>query len=179
MPDVPAILVLDASVLINIVAMDDSVEFMRLIGRRLVAESRAANEVTRLPQGRQPSGPPLAELLTANVLEVASLDESGLDLFQRLVGATPPDDLDDGEAGAIACAHGLAAGVVLDEKKALRIVRSQFPNLAPFSTIHLFQYLEDHQLASSSFIRKALHHAIARGRMRVPAPYRSWVLERS
>ena len=161
--------VFDARALINLECVDDACDRLRALEVRIIAERHAVREVTR---SYRPGRKPLEVLECAGLLEVVDLDETGYDHFQQLVGATSPDDLDDGEAGAIACAQRLGLGIVLDDGKARRIVGREFPAMRTLFSIELFAAASSSPGFDEAKVRNAAAQAVDRARMRIPPQWR-------
>lgn len=166
----------DASALINLLGSGVPGEILSAAGSRSVATTQVCREVKRYPfDGEQSSGP-LIPILEGGFLEVLDLDDAAIDLFLGLVGAKPPDDLDDGEASTIAYGVTRAAVVVIDERKGRRICRERFPQLQILCSLDLFRFYSE-VCGDIGKFRGALAGAIKRARMHVPPSYRQWVLD--
>jgi hypothetical protein len=167
-------LVCDASVLINLIATDRAQTILAAIGRPRVIVDWTMQEVFRDPRDGTPARGFLTSLVRAGGLVEATLDASGLDLFLDLVGATPPDDLSDGEAAVIAHANSTGSAVVIDERKASRICRRRFPSIELLSTVDLFRN-PDVQASLGHTLGDAIFRALNLARMGVPVEHREWV----
>ncbi|WPB77101.1 hypothetical protein KYC5002_50005 [Archangium violaceum] len=167
--------VLDASVLINLVATDIADAILAAMGRPCVVTDDALREVKRCPRGRSNGEHPAASLLASSRLQEVLLSDAERELFFGLVGAAPPDDLDDGEAASIACAHFRNGIIVLDERKARRIAREQFPSLLVLSSVDLFVNALESGVVELVLMRQAVRDAMHYSRMRVLAEQKPWV----
>jgi predicted nucleic acid-binding protein len=127
-------LVLDASVVINLLGSGRPADVLRLLGRQTVVEERALAEVRRDPSNGRPAQEALNALQMAGLIRCERLSRQGYPSFLALTGAAPPDDLDDGEAATIAHADDIAATPVLDDKKAARICADRTERCSPPST---------------------------------------------
>jgi predicted nucleic acid-binding protein len=135
---------------------------------RSIIPEGVVREIRREPDLKVPSDATLPELIREGTILVASDTDISLGLAIDLAGAAAPNDLDDGEAFAIALAVTRNATLVLDERKARRIVQQNFPALRLMFTI---EYMEEiarfaglSPIVVSDIIYSALHYA----RMRVP-----------
>lgn len=161
-------LVLDASVLINVIATDIPGELLRSAGAPVYVPSFALSEVKRDPRGRATPEEIFRPLLRAGVLSVIELSAEEAATFIELVGADPADALDDGESAVIACAHHRGHGAALDDAKALRITWSRFPAVTTFFSVDLFEMAQERGLVSAELARPAFEDARRYARMRVP-----------
>src|SRR5262245_412519 len=138
MPLQPGHFVLDASVAINVLGTSRGIDLLKAVPTGCVMEERAAKEVLRHPRGISLPKWPLEELLAAGVLEVVSMDPSAdYPIFVRLAGASSPDGLDDGEAASVTWSSQHDGVLVVDESKARRICKRDFPKLELRSSIDL------------------------------------------
>ncbi|NPT57266.1 hypothetical protein GNZ13_22475 [Paraburkholderia sp. 5N] len=98
---------------------------LRAIGVACWVEERTAAEVRRLPGERSESAP-LRLLFDDGCLQLCRMSEQAYETYLSLVSGLPAETLDDGESAAIAIAvHGIGS-VVLDDKKARRILSERF-----------------------------------------------------
>jgi predicted nucleic acid-binding protein len=167
-------LVLDASVLINLLGSGHVEVVLRAWKGSVVMVDRTFREVLRDPSGRMPSVADRQFLVDQGLIRVEALNSEAVELFVDLVSA--PDALDDGEAATIAFAVIAEAVAVLDERRARRIVRERFPELALDSTAGLLRRLnEDHCLLPDT-IREVLFAALQKARMSIVAEEMNWAI---
>lgn len=169
-------LVLDASALINLVATSDPLAILNSLVDPVVVEE-AAREVRRNPRTRETGAIVLDPLLASGSLQQVKLTEDDAQHFVDLVGASPPDDLDDGEAATLAYAISRGYAVVIDERKAARVVRERYDHILCVTTVRLYRYLLEHRAADRSFISSCVYDSIRLARMRVTAAESPWVLQ--
>lgn len=173
MPPQPGHFVLDASVAISVLGTSRGTELLKAVAKGCVMEERAAKEVTRHPRGFSHPKGPLGELLAAGVLEVVSMDAAAdYPIFVRLAGAPAPDGLDDGEAASVTWGSQHDGILVVDESKARRICKRDFPKLELRSSIDLFRLWS--QNASAAELSAALKEARTNARMRVLNQDKAW-----
>ena len=79
---------------------------------------------------------PLASLTSVSIVALVGAE---LDLFVDLVGAPMGDGLGDGEAAAIAVAVSRNLDLVIDDRKARRIVRERFSQVQTYWTIDILR----------------------------------------
>lgn len=167
-------LFLDTSVVINLVASRRIEEVRRVLNRPLVVEEAVMLEMKRNPRD-QGDGVVLMPKLTGDgVLGLHRLDEVQSEHFFRLVAAPVPDDLGDGEAATIAASIGLGA-VVLDDRKARRILRRDFPGLGGYCSLDLLCAEPVFAALGPPGVADAVRAALRDGRMRVPLDWRPFV----
>jgi len=169
-----AALVIDASVLINLLGCGATVEVLRLLPVAVLIEQRTLAEVLTDPGRNLPSREVRERLVQERHLHVRNLAGDAIECFLELV--LEPDGLDDGEAATIACALDTGATAVLDERKARRVVRERFPGLALTSTAGLFRSLLEQRRMDDERVRTLLLAALQRARMSVPMDEIDWVI---
>lgn len=174
-PETGAALVIDASVLINLLGCGAAEEVLASLPHEVFIEHRTLAEVLRDPSRNLPARDQRARLVQRRILQAHSLAGEAIDCFLELVAE--PDGVDDGEAATIVCALGQSATAVLDERKARRIVRERFPTLTLSSTAGLFRVLLEQQRVGAERVRELLLAALQRARMSVPPEDIDWVIE--
>ncbi|MCC7386746.1 MAG: hypothetical protein IT384_33230 [Deltaproteobacteria bacterium] len=160
--------VLDASVLINLIATEVPGELLESLDVDVVVREQAWSEVTRDPRGRGPPALVLDPLRAAGNLSVVPLEGVALATFMELVSAPSPDDLGDGESATIA--HAVASGwaAALDDKKAIRILRARSPTTRQIYTVDIFALAKAKSSLSAKVVDQAFDDALRFARMRVP-----------
>jgi predicted nucleic acid-binding protein len=160
-------IILDASVLINLQGCGVAERILRVMPARGVVPDVTSREVVRQP---------VDQLVERGLIERVNLSAEAMVTFMQLVRADPPDDLDDGEAAAIALAEHSKSAIALDEKKARRIVRSRPSKLRVVSTVELF-CLPEVASELGGELADAVYNALINSRMRVLPENVGWVLE--
>jgi predicted nucleic acid-binding protein len=170
------VLVLDASVTINLLGTGHAATLLHALRRTVLMDEHAVDEVIYDPSTMAPAKKAIDQLITAGLIAKTKLDKHAYETFLELTGALPPDDLDDGEAATIATAIQAHATPVIDERKARRIIAARALSV---SVLHSIDLLASHVIAAalsphdlSAAVYGALHHA----RMRVPEECKAWVL---
>lgn len=168
--------VVDASVLINVLASGYAKEILIAYPDRLLVVDQVVHEVRFDPVDpvREPSPKTLEPFISERLLYRMSLSAEGLESMLELTMAPRPDDLHDGEAASIALAHEIGARVATDDKKAQRVCSERFPKIGLISSVEVFRHASV-RAALGGRLAEALMCAISRGRMRVPKPEREWV----
>lgn len=132
----PGPLVLDASVVINLLGTGQPVEVLAGLRQRCLIEQKTLQEVKRHPIPGFNLEERLEVLCRDGLLEVARMTDAEYAVFIELVHAPLGVRLGDGESAAIAIAPR-GAGIVLDEKRARRRVAETLPALATVSSLRL------------------------------------------
>jgi predicted nucleic acid-binding protein len=171
------ILVLDASVVINLLGTGTADKIVRALGRRCVVERNAWREVTRDPLTGRSAAEPLGLLADVGLLERQQMQGAATTVFLDLSLAQPPEGLGDGEAATLAHAVKGGATAVIDEKKALRIGAAKFPELRLLATLDLLSVGSVAEALGRATLADAVFSALIHARMRVPSEFRKWVVD--
>lgn len=160
-------LVLDASVVINLLGSGEAIDLLRGLGHPCLIEQKTLEEVWRHPI----PGHNLASVLTAlqadGTLQEKRMTEAEYDTFVSLVHAPLGVRLDDGESAAIAIvARG--AGIVLDEKRARKRIAEAWPGVAVVSSLRLMVSSAHRQSWPEARLTRAVQMARTHSRMGVP-----------
>ncbi len=162
-------LVLDTSVWINLLATEAVEAILDALAVPCHAPEQVIAEIKRdpltgviFPADRHP----LHHMSSG--ISILSLEGTELDLFLEIVGAPAADALGDGEAAAIAAAVSRGLDLVIDDRKARRIVRERFGQVRTYWTVDV---LRAHRVVTALGRDRADEYfAKARrfGRMHVP-----------
>lgn len=160
-------LVLDASVVINLLGSGESIDLLRGLGHPCLIEQKTLEEVRRHPIPSRDLASVLTALRADGTLQEIRMTEPEYDTFIRLVHAPLGVRLDDGESAAIAIvARGV--GIVLDEKRARRRVAETWPSVAVVSSLRLMVSSAHRQSWPEGRVRRAVEMARTHSRMGVP-----------
>lgn len=121
--DIQKPLVLDTSVWINVLATEEAPRIVGALGRDPLVPEQVLAEIKRDPLTKEPFQPGNHPLRTIVPVQLTHLSDVERETFLALVGAPAGDRLGDGEAAAIAVAAHREASLVIDERKARRILR--------------------------------------------------------
>jgi hypothetical protein len=171
------VLVIDASVAINLLGTGRAADILRILGRQVLVDEMALKEVARDPFSKLPGREAMGALQSACVISTVRLSASAFDMFLELVGATPPDDLGDGEAATIAQSFDIGGVPVIDERKATRISVSLRPEHPILHTIDILACSEITTALSIRELGDLVYAALSHARMRVPIACRDWVCD--
>lgn len=178
MPSVLSVpLVLDASVLINLLATGRLASILSCFCPSAVVVEEVIGEVRRNPRDRQENAALLDPFFAQAALTRDSLSGSDemLELYLELAGADEQEDLGDGEAASMAYAVHKGYAVALDERKARAVCRRRFPNIQICSTLDMLRALEGACSISREHVVESVYDALKFARMRVPPEHDAWV----
>ncbi|WP_333822948.1 hypothetical protein [Pinisolibacter sp.] len=161
-------LIVDASVVIGLNASGYARRIIALTQPRIIVPDNAYYELAIGSRFGHNDGEKLDELVVAGLVERMTLEGTALSIYESLIDSTYGDTLDDGEAATIAIAVQRGGIAVLDERKARRMCRQHFPNVAQGCTAQLL--LGATALGGAAHA-EAMINALCKGRMRVPPEF--------
>ena len=170
-------LVLDASVTINLLASGMAESVLKALSCTVYIEPTTRAEVSKLTGFPSAVSDLLAALEAKGLLIQRKLIDAEIGVFFDLAGADAPDDLDDGEAAAIALAQAISAAVEIDERKGRRIFRGRYADLHLTSSLEIFCDERVVEGLSWDNVTDAIKKALLVGRMRVFDEYDEEVRE--
>lgn len=176
--DLAAPLVVDASTVINLNASGCARRILEPLPNCVLVIDIVADELQRGRQRQRRDGDLLLEMATNKIVEIVSLDVTGVDYFEELVIGDAQNTLDDGEAATIAHALSLNGIAVFDESKATRICAERFPNLRLACSVDIFSHPSVLEALGDSALADAIFGALYHGRMRVFPHHVDWVVAR-
>lgn len=162
-------LVLDTSVWINLLATEEMEAILGALAVPCYAPEQVVMEVRRHPASGatfETNDHPLRRM--SSRVSLLSLEGKELDLFLEIVSAPAGDALGDGEAAVIAAAMLRGLDVVIDEKKARRILRERFSKLHSYWTVDLLQTHSVIAALGRPLVDDCFAKACRVGRMHVP-----------
>jgi predicted nucleic acid-binding protein len=175
--DPSAIIVVDASAVINLNATGRARDIVAALPNRLIVVDVVCVE---LDQGRsrgRPDADLLDELVKSGLIEIAALGETALRYFEELVVGPAVSTLDDGEAATIAHAIDIGGIALVDERKATRLCGERYPDLRLGCTVDIFAHPTIVERLDEAALADAVFNALTYGRMRVFSQHVAWVLE--
>jgi hypothetical protein len=161
--------VLDTSVWINLLATEALLEILTALAVPCHAPEQVLAEVRRHPISGvafDPERHPLRAMTPA--VSIIPLDGAELDLFFALVGAPAADALGDGGAAAIAAAASRGLDLVVDDRKARRILRERFSEVRTGWTVDLLRADPVVAALGRAEADECFAKAVRFGRMHVP-----------
>lgn len=168
-------LVLDASVLINVLATGHSIGVLEALRRPVVVPDVVIREIE---DGERPDRRQLQlldGLIRGQVIEVATLGDDALGIFAGLVSGHASESLGDGEAATIALAVMGNASAVIDEKKATKLCATRYPDLRMASTVDLLGHDAVEVAIGRTTLATATLAALTGARMQVRSHQFDWV----
>ena len=169
------VLVIDASIAINVLGTGRPADLLRMLNRKVLIDELALEEVTSDPFSKLPGREAMEALIRPGLISSVRLSALAFEVFLELTGATPPDDLGDGEAATIAQSFDIGAVPVIDERKATRISLSLRPKHPILHTIDILACSAVTTALTRQELGDLIHAALSHARMRVPIPCRDWV----
>ena len=167
-PDAGAVLVVDASVVINLNATGIAPDIIRAWPGKVVVTANAYAELARGTGNGHQDGTKLQMLLEEDYVRVVELSERGARVYAGLVNGAALRTLDDGEAATIGYAHETGAVAVIDERKARTLCAADFPDLTLASTVDLLLHSRIADALGAKRQVEAILNALRMARMRVP-----------
>ena len=171
------LLVVDASVVINLNATGRARDIIAVLPYRVVVTSVVLAELTAGAIRGHEDAKKLQLLLDGGDIDLVELSSLASEIYASLVGGAAIDTLDDGEASTIAFASVTGAIAAIDERKARRICASRFSGLQIVWTIDL---LLDEAITVGLGREEqadAVFNALQLARMRVPHEYLDKILK--
>lgn len=171
-------LVLDASVLINLLATGRLDSILACLGTSAVVVEEVIREVRRDPRDRREHPEiltPFIEKATLTRVSLATAEPMLEHYLDLAAGVGDQDDLGDGEAASIACAIHHRYAVALDERKARAVCSLRYPELQVYSTLDIFRTLEQSGGFRAEHVSESVFDALRFARMRVPHEHEEWV----
>jgi predicted nucleic acid-binding protein len=170
------LLVIDTSIIINLNATGCAEEILRALPNRVVVLDVVADELEGGRQKGRRDAEKLGDLVKAGLITMVTLGEPGLLHFESLVVGAGAETLDDGEAATVAYALEAGARAVVDERKAIRLCATRFPQISLGCTVDLLAHRAIQNELGSSRLADAVHSALRDARMRVLPQHMSWVV---
>ena len=162
-------LVLDTSVWLNLMATEAMGTILDALAVPCYAPEQVVTEIRRHPGTSTTflaGNHPLRQMSPR--VSILSLENEELDLFLEIVGAPSGDALGDGEAAAIVVAASRGLDLVIDDRKARRILRERFSQVRTYWTVDLFRASTVVTALGRTQVEEYFTKAARIGRMHVP-----------
>jgi predicted nucleic acid-binding protein len=174
--DPSALLVPDASVLINLNATGCAIQILEALTNKVVITDVVIRELEVGRAKGRSDAYLVDDLLARGHAERVVLTAECEEAFLQLVAGPGLATLDDGEAATIAWAAAHKGVPIIDEKKGLAICRERFAMLRPCSTLDIFAHESVKERLGNPGLSDALYGALLNARMRVPEEKIPWVI---
>lgn len=161
-------LVLDASVLINLLGCGAATEIFSALTLPCLVEERVFVEISRHPVPGLCHVSELQALEVSGLIERTMMNDDEYARFLGLVQAPLGQRLDAGESATLAVAHGRALSVVIDENKARSYVGNRLPQVTLVSTLRLLISATVRLGRDTSFLQELVMSARKNARMGIP-----------
>ena len=168
-------LVLDASVVINLLATGHSSAILRALSIPLIVTDNVVREIEQGAESGRPEFSLLKKSLSDRIMRVEKLDGDILKNFIDLVSGSTSESLDDGEAATLALAHGHGFSAAIDEKKATRIAAERFGTLKLVTTVDILAHESVRVSLGTELLADATFDALRLARMQVRDHQFAWV----
>jgi predicted nucleic acid-binding protein len=169
-------LVIDTSVLLNLLGSCRPQFLLNHIPFEVIVPQAVFREITREPNMEAKTDADLSRLIERGSLRVVEPDREVEEIALSLTGAPSPDDLDDGEAFAIAQAVVMNARLTIDERKGRRIVERQFPQIVCLFTLDLIEQAALRASLGEAELAQLIYSALFWTRMRIPNERRDSII---
>jgi predicted nucleic acid-binding protein len=169
--------VLDASVIINLLATTKASEILQALGVPVFVTSNVVHEISQGTANARQEPKLLNELIDARVVQMVTLEASSLESFFSLVTGHTADSLGDGEAATLVHAHTNHFAAAIDEKKATRIANERFDEVVIVTTVDIFAYAPVLKLLGRNVLANAVLRALRSTRMQVRPHQFAWIMQ--
>ena len=166
--DREAVLVADASVVINLNATTRASEIIRAISDRFAVTDKAFAELEDGTRNGHDDAQQLRMLIDGGLAQLVRLGAGSRSVYESLVTGSTLCTLDDGEAATISYAQEAVGIALIDERKARSLCADRFPGLRVASTVDLLMQETVALALGAQGQIDALVNALTRARMRVP-----------
>ncbi|MBW5451423.1 hypothetical protein GRF21_09940 [Pseudomonas aeruginosa] len=170
-------IVLDASVIINLLATGYANTILRALATPLYVTDYVVREIEQGAVNGRPEPALLAELISDQVLIVEELAGAALEDFFGMVSGHTSSSLGDGEAATLALAYRNELSAAIDEKKATRVAAERFESLKLITTVDILAYAPVRSSLGNEVLAKATLLALKHARMQVREHQFDWIAQ--
>lgn len=170
-------IVLDASVIINLLATDHANTILQALAVPLYVTDYVVREIEQGAVNGRPEPALLAQLISNQVLIIKELTGTALEDFFGMVSGHTSSSLGDGEAATLALAYRNGFSAAIDEKKATRMAAERFESLKLITTVDILAYAPVRSSLGNEVLAKATLHALQRARMQVREHQFGWIAQ--
>jgi predicted nucleic acid-binding protein len=171
------ILVIDASVLINLLATGIETKILSCLTTKIMIPNQVIKEIKRHPRDKSDAKNYLNKLFADNVIQKIELDEQAFQFYTEMLFEN--DSLGDGELACIAYAATKKINyIVFDDKLGRKTCQQKFPFLKILSSVDLLKQYHQKCEPDFSIFQKILFDAVKIGRMNMTSKQDDeWVRE--
>lgn len=169
------LIVLDASVIINLLATANASAILQALKADLVVTGNVVREIDQGAASGRPESRYLAALIDSRVLRVDELAGPSLEHFFDMVSGHTSDSLGDGEAATLAYAYNNRFSAAIDEKKATRIADERYEAMKLLTTIDILACESVQASLGHEVLANATLQALQVARMQVRPHQFDWV----
>lgn len=173
--DQGSVLVLDASVVINLLVTGQSDAILKSLNVPLLVTDSVVREIEQGAAAGRPEFGLLTKAINDQILRLETIDGPALATFFGLVSGDASNSLGDGEAATLALADGFGFIAAIDEKKATRIAAERFPALKLVTTIDILAHERVQAALGAGKLADAMFDALRFARMQVRDCQFDWV----
>jgi predicted nucleic acid-binding protein len=170
-------LVLDTSVILNLLGSGRPKFLLAHVPYRVATPTQVIQEVRREPEIEVAKDAGLPDMIESGLIRVLEPNDDAERLALALAGAPSPDDLDDGEAYAVAYAVVLNATIGIDERKGRRVISEQWPGLNCLYSVDIIETAARRARLADEDWAEVIFSALRYSRMRVPSVRRGDIVK--
>ncbi|MCK1443146.1 hypothetical protein IVB34_42645 [Bradyrhizobium sp. 2] len=168
-------LVLDSSVVINLLATRHPASILRALAMPIVVTDSVVREIEQGAANGRPELGLLSQMIGDRVMRVAELEGKALETFFELVSGSTSESLGDGEGATLAFAHGHGYSAAIDEKKATQLSTARFTSLRLVTTVDILAHPAVRAELGAKKLAEAAFSALSVARMQVREHQFDWV----
>jgi predicted nucleic acid-binding protein len=168
-------IVLDTGVVINLASTGVADRIVAALPMPVIVLDTIEEELARNSESDRPALEVLSELISTQAVQLVRSADLNEGYFESLVAGAGPDTLDDGEAATVALALERNAIAILDERKALRICRENYPALQTASTMDILSHSSVAHALGQNHLRDAVAKSLD-AHMRVFPEHIDWLV---
>jgi predicted nucleic acid-binding protein len=168
-------LVLDSSVMINLLAAGQPVSILRALDVPIMVTDNVVREIEQGATNGRPESDLLSRIIDDQVIRIAELEGQALQTFFDLVSGSASESLGDGEGATLAFAHWHGCSAAIDEKKATRLSTARFTSIRLVTTVDILAHPSVRLALGSKGLAEATFNALDVARMQVREHQFNWV----
>lgn len=170
-------LVLDSSVIINLLATGNSSSILKSLAIPLWVTEQVILEIAQGKENGRPGSEFFDKLVSDKDVEVAVLSGSSLETFFEMVSGQTANSLGDEAAATLAHAQSNGLVAAIDEKKATRIANERFRSLQLVTTVDILAHELVLKALGREMLSRAVVQALQTARMQVREHQFDWVCQ--